>query len=298
MSHPITIENDSIRMEVWPHHGGKVTSVVDKADGHELMFTYPTELPDSPSYDIPYTHGWYAGWDECFPAVAPSKYVGHPYDGIPVPDHGEIWGVPVTTAVPTRDGITTVWHGLRFGYRITRKLRLEGSVLAADYTLVNLSPFDFKFVWALHSLMSLLAPATLELGGSHHFRLSHDANGADIQQPFDWPKTPDGVDLTKLDALPPKRGWKVFSMDRIDAPLVVRYPTRGRTLSISYSSDDGLPAYWGIWINSGGWAGHHHFACEPTTGRFDQIDRSIHDSSVGLVEPSGRRDWSVRWSLA
>ena len=41
------------------------------------------------------------------------------------PDHGELWGLP-TTAVPTKDGITTVWHGLRFGYRLTRKLYLEG----------------------------------------------------------------------------------------------------------------------------------------------------------------------------
>jgi hypothetical protein len=298
MSQPVTIENSAIRMEVWPHFGGKVTSVIDKADSFELMFSYPTDLPQSPCYDISYGNGWYAGWDECFPAVAPSNYIGHPYDGIAVPDHGEIWGMPVTTAVPTKDGITTVYHGLRFGYRLTRKLYLDGASLAAEYTLVNLAPFPFKFVWALHSLMSMAAPATLDLGGTHLFRLSHDAAGTDIQQPFEWPRTSDGVDLSKLETLPPRRGWKVFSADRIDSPMVVRYPSRGRTLQIEYSSEDELPAYWGIWINSGGWAGHRHFAVEPTTGRFDQIDRSIKDNSAGVVEPLGRRSWSVRWSLA
>jgi hypothetical protein len=298
MSHPITIENNSLRVDVWPNYGGKVTSVIDKADGYELMFNYPTELPETPAYDIPYGNGWYAGWDECFPAVAPSKYIGHPYDGISVPDHGEMWGVPVTTAVPTKDGIATVWHGLRFGYRVTRKLYLDGPSLTAEYTLVNLSPFDFKFVWALHSLMSLEKSAVLDMGASHLYRLSHDAGGADIQQPFDWPTTPDGVDLTKLDSLPPKRGWKVFSADRIDAPMVVRYPTRKRTLQIEYSSEDELAAYWGIWIKSGGWAGHRHFAVEPTTGRFDQLDRSIKDGSAGIVGPAGRKNWSVRWSVA
>jgi hypothetical protein len=298
MSHPVVIENEAIRMEVWPQFGGKVSSIIDKADSYELMFNYPAELPESPAYDIPYGNGWYAGWDECFPSIAAAEYVGHPYDGIPVPDHGELWGVPVTTAVPTKGGITTVWHGLRFGYRLTRKLRLERSTLAADYTLINLAPFPFKFCWGLHSLMSLVAPATIDLGGSHLFRLSHDANGTDIQSAFDWPNTSDGVDLAKLNELPPKRAWKVFSTDRIDCPLVIRYPTRGRTLSIEYSSEDGLPAYWGLWINSGGWAGHHHFACEPTTGRYDQIDRCIKDNSAGIVEPTGRRDWSVRWVLA
>src|SRR5271154_7342510 len=163
MSHAITIENDAIRMQVWPQTGGKVSSIVDKADGYELLFNYPAELPESACYDTPYGNGWYAGWDECFPAVAPSKYVGHPYDGIPVPDHGELWGIPASTAVPTRDGITVVWHGLRFGYRLTRKLFLEEDSVVADYTLINLAPFEFRFVWAMHSLMSLVSPVKLDL---------------------------------------------------------------------------------------------------------------------------------------
>ena len=58
-----------------------------------------------------------------------------------------------------------------------------------------------------------------------------------------------------------------------------------------------MPAYWGIWINTGGWAGHRHFAVEPTTGRYDQLERAIHDESAGRVGPLGRRDWSVRWDV-
>jgi hypothetical protein len=296
MSH-ITVENDAIRMEVWPQFGGKVSSIVDKADLYDLLFSYPAELPQGPCYDIPYGNGWYAGWDECFPSVGKSHYVGHPYDGITVPDHGEIWGIPVTTAVPTKDGVATVWNGLRFGYRLTRKLYLDGPAVVADYTLINLAPYDFRFVWGLHSLMSLVQPATLDLGGSALFRYSHDHNGADVQKPFDWPKL-EGVDLSDLSNLPPRKGWKIFSADPIDGPAVLRYPTRGRTVRIEYSSEDNLQAYWGIWINSGGWAGHRHVAVEPTTGRFDQIDRSIKDGSAGMVGPAGRREWSVRWSLA
>ena len=64
MSHPVTIENDSIRMDVWPQFGGKVSSIIDKADSYDLMFSYPAELPQSPCYDIPYGNGWYAGWDD------------------------------------------------------------------------------------------------------------------------------------------------------------------------------------------------------------------------------------------
>ncbi|MEA2736411.1 MAG: hypothetical protein QOE14_2862, partial [Humisphaera sp.] len=94
MLHPVTIENDAVRMEVWPTLGGKVSSIVDKADKFELLFNYPDELPTEAQYDIPYTHGWYAGWDECFPARAPGPYVGPPYNGVDVPDPGALWGLP------------------------------------------------------------------------------------------------------------------------------------------------------------------------------------------------------------
>src|SRR5208282_729380 len=166
---PIRIENDAIRMEVWPQFGGKVSSLVDKTDHFDLLFSYPMELPESPSYDASYVDHWYCGWDECFPAVGASVYPQHPYKQIAVPDHGELWGIPTTTAVPTMDGITTVWHGLRFGYRLTRKLFLQGPAVAAEYTLMNLSPFEFRFVWAQHALMSLATPVEFDCGGATEF---------------------------------------------------------------------------------------------------------------------------------
>ncbi len=295
--HPIRIENNAIRMEVWPQFGGKVSSIVDKADHFDLMFSYPMELPDNPCYDASYADHWYCGWDECFPAVGTCVYPLHPYKGVPVPDHGELWGIPTTTAVPTQDGITTVWHGLRFGYRLTRKLYLTDSSVVAEYTLINLAPFEFRFVWAQHALMSMASPVELGAGKIRSFRLSHDAQGKLIDKDFDWPKTPTGEDLSRLAELPPKLGWKSFSTEPISAEFQINYPSRKRSVRISYSSVDGLQAYWGIWIGTGGWGGHNHFAIEPTTGRYDQLDRSIQDDSAGRLAPFGRREWALRWDL-
>jgi len=294
--HPVVIENDAIRMEVWPRIGGKVSSIIDKSDQYELMFTYPAELPDSPHYDAPYGDHWYAGWDECFPAVARSTYPRHPYNGIAVPDHGELWGIPTTTAVPTKDGITTVWHGLRFGYRLTRKLYLQDSAIVAEYDLTNLAPFEFRFVWALHGLLSMAQPVQLDVE-QKRFRWSHDAEGKRYDTTFSWPMLGDNEDLSRLDSLPAKRGWKLYSADPIESPFVVSYPTRKRKLRMEYESGDGMPAFWGVWINTAG-AGNRHFAVEPTTGRFDEIDRSIADDSAGRIGPFARRNWLVRWTLS
>ena len=298
--HPVSVENDSLRMEVWPSFGGKVSSLLDKADDFELLFNYPVEIPTNPQYDTAYAKGWYAGWDECFPAESPSPYAGHPYDGIAVPDHGELWGLP-TTAVPSKSGITTVWHGLRFGYRLTRKLWLDGPAVRADYTLINLAPFDFRFVWAPHALLAMEQAASdveIILNGPTAFRYSHDADSVDVQQPFEWPvvNLPVGEDLSHPATLPARRAWKAFSVEPISLPARVNYPTRGRSLKLSFESSD-LTAYWGVWVNTGGWAGHKHFSLQPTTGRFDQIDRSTRDGSAGRVGPSGRCDWSFQMTV-
>jgi hypothetical protein len=274
MSQPVQLESDSLRAEVWPQFGGRVTSLVDKADGYELLFSYPTEIPTGSLYDASYIDAWHAGWDECFPSIAASTYLGHPYDGIRIPDHGEIWGLP-TTAVPSRAGITTVWHGLRFGYRLTRKLSLEENGVVADYVLINLAPFDFHFVWAQHALLAMDVPMRLELPSL----------------------AGDGPDLSDPAMLPARQAWKRFSQEPIAEPVRIVFPDRHRQLQISYSSSTELPAYWGVWINTGGWAGHRHFAISPTTGRADALD-ATRDRSAGVVGPLGRADWTVRWMVS
>ena len=58
-----------------------------------------------------------------------------------------------------------------------------------------------------------------------------------------------------------------------------------------------MAAYWVIWINTGGWAGHRHVAIEPTTGRYDSIERSVRDGSAGRIGALGGLAWTVSWTL-
>lgn len=285
MSQPVTIENEHLKLDVWPQLGGKVSSIVDKRDGFELLFTYPAEIPTRCQYGMHYRDGWYGGWDECFPAIIPGAYPLHPYEGIAIPDHGELWPLP-TTAVPTRDGITTVWHGLRFGYRLTRKLFLDGPTINAEYTLVNLAPFEFRFVWALHALLSMQAPATIEI------------DPMPLTNGHTWPSLDGKTRGDSIDTLPDGASWKIETTRTIDQPAIVRYPTRKRSLVIDYASDDGVSAYWGIWLNTGGWEGQRHFAIEPMTGRHSILHRAIEDDSAGRVPPTGRVSWRATLNVA
>ncbi len=295
MNRPVTFENDALRLQVYPQIGGKVASIVDKADNFELLFNFADEIPDHYIYDAVYSDHWFAGWDECFPSVAPSPYVGQPYDGIRSPDHGELWGLP-TVAVPTHDGITTVWHGLRFGYRLTRKLYLEGPSVIAEYTLVNMAPFPFHFVWAMHALMSSKSPAEIDFGSPLQFRRSHGTAFEGKIGDFAWPKALPDADLSQIAKLPLEQSYKAFSHEPIAQPVVVRYPARNRSATLAFSSE-ALRAFWGVWINTGGWQHHQHFAIEPSTGRYDELDQAIRDGSAGTVGPRETVEWSLKLSV-
>jgi hypothetical protein len=296
MNQPVTIENEDLELEVWPQFGGKVSSIIDKADNYSLLFSYPDELPTRPRYDAPYAASWHAGWDECFPAIAPGPYAGHPYDGIPVPDHGELWGLP-TTAVPTNNGITTVWNGLRFGYRLTRKLVLDGPAIRADYTLINLAPFPFHFVWAMHVMFAMDQPVELRPPGGG-YRWSHDAESKVMDREFQWPNVDSATDLSHPQTAPPKQGWKSFSNAPIQEKGSLIYPIRKRQVQIAYDGDGAPAAYWGVWVNTGGWASHKQMAIQPTIGCHDQLAPAIKDHSCGTVDALGRAEWSATLSVA
>jgi hypothetical protein len=227
--------------------------------------------------------------------VAPSPYVGQPYDGIHSPDHGELWGLP-TTSVPTHDGITTVWHGLRFGYRLTRKLYLDGPAVIAEYTLVNLAPLPFHFIWAMHALMSSKSPVEIDFGSPLKFRRSHGNAFEGQPGDFDWPEALPGLDLSQIAKLPAEQSYKSFSHEPIAQPVTIRYPARKRSATLGFNSE-ALRAFWGVWINTGGWQHHQHFAMEPCTGRYDELDQAIRDGSAGTVGPRETVEWSVKLSV-
>jgi hypothetical protein len=285
MSQPVTIENDYLKLDVWPQFGGKVSSAIDKADGFELLYSIPEELPTRCQYDMPYDAGWYSGWDECFPAVAAGPYPLHPYQGVAIPDHGELWPLP-TTAVPTRDGITTVWHGLRFGYRLTRKLFLNGPAIRAEYTLINLAPFDFRFVWSPSVLLSPAAPIELSVAE------------APMSGGFLWPQLDAGTRFTTFDALPPGSSWSLLSDGPLMMPAAVQYPGRGRQMGLAYASADDVRAWWAINLDTGTVAGNRHVSVGPITGRGESLAEAVDTDTAATVKASGRATWSFEITVA
>ena len=54
----------------------------------------------------------------------------------------------------------------------------------------------------------------------------------------------------------------------------------------------------GVWINRGGWAGHHHVALEPTNGAPDSLEMAVKDwKRFWTLAPGETKAWSVKIAL-
>ena len=148
-----------------------------------------------------------------------------------------------------------------------------------------------------HALMAMSANVELDLPDVEYI-LSHDSRGTQYGQRFRLDDTGLLSNVSRPALLPDQQSWKVFAASPIGKGVTVRYPARsGLSVALNYHSDDLLAAYWGIWINTGGWMHHRHFAIEATSGRSDQLDRAIADHSAGSVRASGRITWRVSMTL-
>jgi hypothetical protein len=49
----------------------------------------------------------------------------------------------------------------------------------------------------------------------------------------------------------------------------------------------------GLWLNRGGWHGHHHFALEPSNGEPDALAEAAEAKRCGVLAPDGFVTWQV-----
>lgn len=86
-----TLANGLISLTFIPELGGKLSSLRDLRSGREWLWTNEHLPYQKPTGSNSYVNADTGGWDECFPTVAPCSYPLEPWQGIPLPDHGELW---------------------------------------------------------------------------------------------------------------------------------------------------------------------------------------------------------------
>jgi hypothetical protein len=270
-------------------------SLADRADGFDLLHADPRG-PRVSTPDERFAEGWEAGCDECFPAVGAGAYPGDTHHRITLPDHGELWSCPAEVASHTDHSIAFTQHGRSLDYQFRRTLTLVGPALRFDYTLINPTDSPLLSAWAQHALFNATQPVELDLPALR-MRLNLDVSGPMTRRTFDWPGP---LDFARPACLPADGGWKLASIDPIRGPGRLRFPLRGRSLSIDNigSSDPTNPtAYWGIWLNTGAYKGIRQVALEVTHTRHDALAEAVADGAYLTTPPHGQSRWAVEWRI-
>ena len=314
----LELSNDRVRLIACAALGARVLSLVDAWTDREWLV--PGHAPEAgadgsavgwDAADADYSGAVAFGWDECLPTVGRCPDPSDPA-GPHLRDHGDHWGRPAELQAEGAV-LTAAWNGREGRYRFTRRLRLDGARVVAEYELENRSPGHLPVLWSMHPLLALEPGARFEVEGLVSVRVVH-ATGlalAPVPGRADWPETPgtDGRSIV-LDvvgdpgaatALKAFGGWELYGSwdgaggEGLPGIAAVSQPD-GSRLELSWYAP--IAPNLGIWLDDGGWPAppeppRVQHALEPTTSADDDLASAIAADRALVLAPSERVAWSA-----
>jgi len=267
------LANETVELSVVPELGAKIISLKNRRTHREWLWhpkaglrLFKNRLHDD------FSSSPLVGTDECLPTILPCVWQGRD-----LPDHGEVWHRPwqVDADAWQNGGLaTTIPLGIS-PLVFQRTIELHGNEIRCRYQLSNLSTTEEHYVWALHPLLRLVAGDDLELPSSTRALFNGE----------NWIDTP-------ASAAPPKNCAKVFACPVREGWAAIKNETQGDRLEFAWDPVENNAL--GLWLNRGGWHGHHHFAIEPTNANHDSLVVAAGRNRSGAVPANGSVAWQLR----
>lgn len=309
----LTLDSGLLSVTVVPELGGKITSIRDLRSGREWLWRSPSvpykRLPYGTSYVREADTG---GWDECVPTVAACTYPLAPWQGTPIPDHGEVW--PQSWALEIRGDpseeivVSTQAHGVALPYLFQRQIRLAkgANTLRFDYRVENLSDADMAFIWSAHPLFAVTPGMRVRLPEDARLNVYMSVPPTEVvgEPPFTWPvsvKTDSEIlELSELPDVSAGTAFKLWSDSLSDGWAVIEADDG----AFRFSFDPELIPQVGLWLNAGGWSGSggeppYNLALEPCIGAQDSLFEAVtRHQQYAMLTPHGSRTWWLETMLS
>lgn len=303
----VALESSMLRAVFLPGHGAKLASLVDMKNAREFLVQAAGENYKKLEYGGKYIDAECSGFDDMFPNIDEYKYPDFPWQDTVMPDHGEVCGLPWHYEILESATCLHCWvNSVRFAYRLDKWIRFaEDNQLAITYEALNLSPYDFDFIWAGHLMLNAQEGAELLLpypdGSQATCVFCSDHSLARAGDKLQWPQTgiADGG-LAKLNVTgqfhPDGRTYKYYFDDAVPAGWCsYRYPD-GAELTLSF--DPKTVPYLGIWINEGSFKGYHNIAFEPCTGTFDDPGQSREHGQFSVLPANSKYAFRMKIGIS
>lgn len=293
----ITIESELLKAQFLPEVGSKMSSLIFKKSGKELLVQRPNKNYRLGSYDGDYLLGECSGFDEMFPTIIECYYERYPWKGTKIPDHGEVWSLRWNYELE-EESIHMSVYGVRFPYKFEKWVKfVEDNILRIDYKVTNNSNFDFDFMWAAHLMINLIEGSQIILPPGVKKAicvLSKSERIGKYGDEFTWPEN--RVDENKIYRLDIIRSKKVKDVEKyfIKGKLKegwcgFKYKDDNLVLAFSFPVDR-VP-YLSILTNEGGWDNLYNIFFEPCTASFDRLDVSKLRGEYSTVKAGKCYSW-------
>lgn len=150
----VILDNGRIRATVLPELGGKMSSLIRAVMGREFL-RQPASRPLKPAvHGAAFEDYDASGFDECFPTVAACEYAGEYFNGLALPDHGELWSSRWRFEIHGEELCLAV-TGRRLPYIFRKRIRLEDEAILLQYELESVTDAPFHYLWSAHPLLKV-----------------------------------------------------------------------------------------------------------------------------------------------
>lgn len=280
----VTLTSDDLVVEVQCAAGGRISRLYSRRDAREWLSAPATR--DASPVSATYAQTAHFGWDEMLPSVDPSVYVDPPYDGVAVPDHGELWSAQWEVVAATPTSVHQRVRGQRFDYCFERRLELVGPTLRASYQCaVGLA---MSMLWALHPQFASVEGTRLEMDEIGPYWYA-GVDGELRETPWRG-----DLNVTRDLDFGSDQNFYVDPSRRDVSPRLV--DPNGATLELDWDRD--FAPYLVVWVD------HHHLtsgrviAIEPMSGFYDDLARAQRGGRISTFTPDVATTWWVQITVS
>lgn len=297
----LSIENDLVRAVFLPSQGAKLVSLQLLSSAYEFVYQGDSTVYRVASFGQSFLDGENAGVDDMFPTIKAGYYDVFPWQGTPLADHGEVWALEWDCLIEG-DSIEMSTCGVRFPYRLIKRVTLEGSSLTMEYRAENLSRFPFEYIWASHMMLHAeqgscyIFPAHLTKARCTLSDRGRIGSFGDVF-PFPFVTLPDGhtEDLRINRGITADDFEKFYFIEPLrEGRASVIHPD-GHRLSIEFPLEQ-VP-YLSAIQGEGGKLMLHCMFFEPCTAAYDRPDLARHFHTQSILPPKGIHEWYLKMVL-
>jgi hypothetical protein len=290
----VRVETEKLTALFLPELGGKLTSLKCTSSEREFLEQDKGKTYKKLSYAGDYTAAECSAFDDMFPTIDRCYYDRFPWQGVELPDHGEVCGLEWKYRV--ENGVLGLWtYSPRFGYRFEKTVSEENGGIRIDYKVTNNTQFEFDCLYAAHCMIAaeeegrILLPG-VEDGEKGMLVFSSAPQRGSYGSPVVWRSAGPGMGISPGGKQKPETYKFFFDRSVTRGECAYRY-SDGTIIRMTYSA--GKLPWLCLWLNWGGFHGMFSAAFEICSGTFDRPDIARLHGQNGVLPPYGEFGWSI-----